>query len=341
METIEKQCGSATVTEQRGDVLYLEGLACLQRFLEHTGDTTKSYLLLLAWVKEEQRRVSEGKAPGQYGAESLRACLGETGDSPATRWLSPLWKKLEDFADRHGKGLEDIAKANGYSGYCLPRKQASMGGAGNTSKYFFEFVERPIGQCVLNADQELSEGEFYYIQESQIQPIWYIRGLLKAGYKLQGWRRWLFGLYGVFIFLFGGASVFVAYLALAYTKMSVVELAKMFIAVGAICWSCWMSLRPFLRLIDWRIIMAPEHFIAYKEDSAQIELFRHPNGDGKTTKEIRLVRYTARCPICSAKVLLADGEKEFPNRLVGRCEESPAEHVFSFDRVRKVGRSLR
>lgn len=59
-------------------------------------------------------------------------------------------------------------------------------------------------------------------------------------------------------------------------------------------------------LIDWRIIMAPEHLMAFKEDPAQRELLSHPTESGETTKEIRLVRYTARCHICHAKVLLID-----------------------------------
>lgn len=50
-----------------------------------------------------------------------------------------------------------------------------------------------------------------------------------------------------------------------------------------------------------------------------------------------LRRYVAPCPICSATVRLASGEPDFKRRIVGRCEESPREHVYSFDRVTLEG----
>lgn len=56
---------------------------------------------------------------------------------------------------------------------------------------------------------------------------------------------------------------------------------------------------------------------------------------------IRLVRYAATCRRCKAKLELYDGGKEFPNRLVGRCYENPAEHVYSFDRFTRRGSRLR
>jgi len=53
------------------------------------------------------------------------------------------------------------------------------------------------------------------------------------------------------------------------------------------------------------------------------------------------VRYAATCPVCNARVQVESGGREFHGRLVGRCQESPDEHVFSFDRVTRAGKSLR
>ena len=44
--------------------------------------------------------------------------------------------------------------------------------------------------------------------------------------------------------------------------------------------------------------------------------------------------------ICGAKVQVDSGEREFRGRLVGRCQESPDEHAFSFDRVTRSGKAL-
>ena len=46
----------------------------------------------------------------------------------------------------------------------------------------------------------------------------------------------------------------------------------------------------------------------------------------------------SKYPIAS---YLKDGEPDYPRRLVGRCHESPREHVFSFDRVTRRGCVLR
>ena len=50
-------------------------------------------------------------------------------------------------------------------------------------------------------------------------------------------------------------------------------------------------------------------------------------------KWIRLVRYTADCPLCGGKIELASGRPEHKLPLVGRCTESPHYHVFTFDRM--------
>lgn len=54
-----------------------------------------------------------------------------------------------------------------------------------------------------------------------------------------------------------------------------------------------------------------------------------------------LRRYVASCPICSTALIgLALGEPHFKRRIVGRCEDSPREHVFSFDGVTLEGAPL-
>lgn len=53
------------------------------------------------------------------------------------------------------------------------------------------------------------------------------------------------------------------------------------------------------------------------------------------------IKYASQCPVCEAEVLLDKGEPDFPRRIVGRCQESPREHVYSFDRVTKTGMRLR
>lgn len=55
----------------------------------------------------------------------------------------------------------------------------------------------------------------------------------------------------------------------------------------------------------------------------------------------QLARYEADCPICQSQLSLSDGDPEWPLRIVGRCEASPAEHVYSLDRISLKGQALR
>ena len=71
---------------------------------------------------------------------------------------------------------------------------------------------------------------------------------------------------------------------------------------------------------------------------ATVEINRSKNLDEDST--ILVQRYTSICPVCGWMIKLDRGEPDFPRRIVGRCEEHPREHVFSFDRITKQGKAL-
>jgi len=102
----------------------------------------------------------------------------------------------------------------------------------------------------------------------------------------------------------------------------------------------WIMVSGVGRLGDKRIIMAPDIVIGFREYGVQLELTRIDSTPGAASR-LGLVRYAATCPICGAKVQVESGGREFHGRLVGRCQESPDEHVFSFDRITRSGINLR
>jgi len=54
-----------------------------------------------------------------------------------------------------------------------------------------------------------------------------------------------------------------------------------------------------------------------------------------------MATYTATYPRCDARVFVFSGGKEFVGRLIGRCKQSPREHVYSFDHFVRTGKPLR
>lgn len=339
MEAIEKQEKMAVDDAMASLQDYLSGLLCLQGFLRHVRKTTKPYRVLQAWLDYEIQRVGEGHSSTAYDAENLRACLDEISDKSASGWLAPTWKVLQDFDEIHGDGLRSWAAQHGYSGFCLPAKQASPGGSGNTSKYFFCYFAVIQKQTVPSHSGTATAGiTVQYIMDTQIQPAWWIGWFLKSGYKLYGWRKWLFLTYCVITFVFVGSYLLLSFIAIVYDQHGFSGFIKVIGSAIGVGIMGFLWLEPYVQLVNWRITMAPLLFTAFNEvDHAQLELVTLSDDPSGAKREIRLVRYSAQCPICSARVLLRRGGHQFPNRLVGRCEESPAEHVFSFDRTTLIG----
>lgn len=82
-------------------------------------------------------------------------------------------------------------------------------------------------------------------------------------------------------------------------------------------------------------MIEPDWALSWKEFGATIEINRAREPGTPTT--IHVSRYSATCPVCGWMVKLERGEPTHPKRIVGRCEENPREHVFSFDRSTKQG----
>lgn len=103
-------------------------------------------------------------------------------------------------------------------------------------------------------------------------------------------------------------------------------------------WLLWnLGAKPWFDLVDDRIRMADEIWTSMSQRQAQFELIRRDEG-----RYLQLVHYvSSECPICAAKIHVESGRREFAHRLVGRCSESPREHVFSFDRTTLKGYPLR
>lgn len=96
--------------------------------------------------------------------------------------------------------------------------------------------------------------------------------------------------------------------------------------------------RRALRLFEDRITIAPDWALSWKEVGGTIEINR-PTVTGSPSK-LAINRYTSLCPICNGMIKLDYGEPDYPRRIVGRCEEQPREHVFSFDRFTLIGERL-
>ena len=82
--------------------------------------------------------------------------------------------------------------------------------------------------------------------------------------------------------------------------------------------------------------------MSWKEFSLLQEIVTVEDENGNFLyKKIQLTKYVGVCPICNSRVELAKGDPDYPRRIIGRCNESPTEHIYSFDRITKLGYGLR
>jgi hypothetical protein len=101
----------------------------------------------------------------------------------------------------------------------------------------------------------------------------------------------------------------------------------------------WRLIRPILRLPNDRVTLASDFYLGWNQYDGQFRLTR--DATSKVAGGwFRLVRHWGYCPICSGEVEIKSGGDAFPGRLVGRCSDSPLEHVFSFDPQSLCGSAL-
>jgi hypothetical protein len=142
----------------------------------------------------------------------------------------------------------------------------------------------------------------------------------------------IIGIYVGYVFFYSSFSI---------SDFKIISLYAFIAFLFKIKWDC----------ISRRIIVisppltAPSKFIVTQLECIATDEIRERTGN--PIRKIQLVSYWATCPICkntlqrNVRIDINNGGKEFHHRLIGRCAESPTEHVYSFDRVTLIGKPLR
>lgn len=223
------------------------------------------------------------------------------------------------------------------------KKVGSKGGAGRPTQYAIEAqpFEPQTLENQTGAITGMPNADIHYIRETTPKPAWWASWFFSKEFHLTGWRRVLF-LTPAILMLIAALGVFLI-VWFTLSQHQAIPPSRMLVLVATVAaagYFAWRMVSGVGRLGDKRAIMAPDILIGFREYGVQLELTRIDSTPGAASR-LGLVRYAATCPICGAKVQVENGGREFHGRLVGRCQESPDEHVFSFDRVLRSGKSLR
>jgi hypothetical protein len=260
-------------------------------------------------------------------------------ESDTSDWVLKHWNNLEKEIEQRKGHLQEVASRHKMEFYPWIDKEESNGGPTNHSLYYLAAKSFADQEIIDNKQYPCPAGGLHYVPESLSSiPIWarWVSGLV-----LRGWQKYAFllpvmvvALLGLFIFntlLFQGI----------HGEISAVSWLSQALVVAGL--AVWVYSAPLYRVVIHRIVMAPVWMTPMKETNVQLELKKTGTDSetGQAIRELRLMVYSAKCPVCSARIEVESGGFEFPFRLVGRCIESPREHVFSFDHVTKTGKPLR
>jgi hypothetical protein len=313
-----------------------EAVNCLLKYIEVHGENNKAFEILKHLANETLQRIDQTQEGRQFTNEAIYRATVKTNQKndkfDYSSWFGPHWKKLEKISL---KGLEDFARERDYKNFAWIDKKVG-GGSGNSTMYFL--VAQPVKNASqLNFKEELN---VRYIEISKITPSWWAKWLFNKNYLAKGWRFKLFILYyPITWLLLAILIVTIFWISLNHKKdpFSAKDMIEVLFMLGL----AYYAKCKFLKLVHFledRISMAPMKLLGSNEHDISLEIV---TTEDKSGKYLRLIKYASQCPICQAEILLDKGEPDFPRRVVGRCKESPREHVYSFDRITRTGNKLR
>jgi len=322
-----------------------EVIQCLIDWLDSETSDEKGHRILRALAQESLKKANFDESKRRFTAEEIVAAVGDSiGSADPKRWID--WSgSLRKYCETREPQIIEFARKRGLSCYPKPDRKSTKGGPGRHTTFFIK--EEPVPE-ITEEDQAIDKipvggsaadlkASYQMTELGKVKPSWIARWLFRQGQiELRQWHVWV--ILG-WLAIIAGFALLIAYagwLSLSLPRPVTTQDLTLLVSIFAIPYGSWVTIiKPWILLLDDRIVVAHELFTNFHERSAQLELLR--DGD---LRVIRLVRYSAACPICGATIYLEKGEPDYRRRLVGRCYESPREHVFSFDRITRCGRLL-
>ncbi len=324
-------------------------LRCLLDWLSENNNNQKNHDILTALASESFKKIDKAEDSRKFDKRDIAAACGlAEGEKDLGSWLK--WPEVEKYWNARRGNFLSFAARRGLDHYPHFERKTTPGK--NVTLYWIS--ARPLTELNVNGVDAMdtanlvhetgehsnkkpeSEVDYQCTQPGDIACIFLLKPWLKNGkIVLKGWRGW---------------SVALPFIAIAIGILGIVLLAVALVGLGpvnnkaifsslmllGIAYSLWILLiQPMKHLLEDRVICA-DGVESWREKPGQLELVRADVG-----LTIHLVRYSSSCSICAASVMVEKGHPDFPRRLVGRCAESPREHVFSFDRVTRKGKALR
>ncbi|QRM20761.1 hypothetical protein GBK02_15955 [Dechloromonas sp. TW-R-39-2] len=325
---------------------------------ENSDDENISHLkqlaeILIAAIPEDRRQIWAGKIMVYLAQEALRSAsqenrslrvstkaihtdLAGNPNLEPSQWLSPIWKEIETrYLPEIEPVLIELSRKAGLDTYPIVQKE-------NGKPAYYRLASRPLPGTPGNEMTQTmpallpQAGGIYYKRDLSLKLSTFGQFLFADGLKWTPSKRYGYLTWQLLFLIFAVCFEFLIWLVLWYRTQPITGQDLLLFALGiGFPWVAHRYFSGIFQLFEDRIVIAPDWALAWKEFGATIEINRARDTDTPST--IHVSRYSATCPVCGWMVKLERGETTHPKRIVGRCEENPREHVFSFDRATKQG----
>jgi hypothetical protein len=322
-----------------------QACACALAFLNTYRGPEKDQIpfqILLALAKESDDRLEAGVPPEKVTFDAIELTnlvrnVAVVEGPPAGKestWVTKHWNKLDKQLAETEELWVAFARDQGFRALPVLHKQQSRGGPGRRSQYRLLARALPIEADAARFSVPY-RGLRYQVERRKRIP-WI--GRLYIGGTIGPVRSGFLFLI-LALFLLGGVAVWSPVVLRAFVPIEV-DLVDTIFGLMVIGGLFHILFGPLSSVTRWKVAALPLLFQPLDEQEALLlEDARNP-ADAKARRRIDLVKYTGDCPVCGGRVVVGSGGLRFWARLVGRCQRSPREHVFSFDHVTKVGRPL-
>lgn len=303
--------------------------------------------LLQALAQLSAAQAQHGDPAPLFAPEALRAKCAELDPREKPYWLteedsgrkkfSKAWDALIEVAPRlKANFLQRLQKADVAARLELFDTQKDLDKRAKLYGFRAVPIELPERKeseqrevAIAENCQNSSRTDIEYLEEMEVYPIPGLRRPFMI--NVEGWRS-LFMTLPLIVALI--AVVLGAWLLLQVwvSQQPVRVIFQWTVLVcflgGMITWLVW----PLYRLIDQKIVMAPA-ILQMTSRFYHVLVIRRE----EERKVVRMLRFTATCPLCGGEVEVQEGRRNFRGRYFGECGRNPLEHVFTFDHVLRIG----
>lgn len=314
----------------------------LRQWLEREGGNQRIPQVLDVLAELTARSWASGQPSPAVDADTLRALHrdihgGFGQDVPASRWLKR--REVEQWWGFRREAFEQVFRACQMD--AVPALTVLPGGGrGNATLYRLDLTSLPVRSDEAESPGDTTAANAIRYQSEPAAPTWWLRPVLgRAPFRMRSVRGYL--LMGLVMaealaLLLAGMLVLISF---SHARpVSTVDVAALLV-LGSAAWTWWHFMQPIIRLPIERITVANDLLLGWSQMNGQFRLVRDAHSK-RLGGWFQLERHHGTCPLCSGEVDVFDGGKAFPGRLIGRCGDSPIEHVFSFDPVSRVGHPL-